>query len=112
MMAINQSEESAPAYSAVTMKARLGLDATMTVKAPTGIIKQSVPVTPAQFTAQARTIPVLNNANHVAGEAMRIREVNSGIGENKDQTPYISEDVQNKVARQSPGQTKQSIFGR
>jgi hypothetical protein len=103
-------------YSATSMKARLGLNATAKIKSPSGIVKPVAPVTPSQFHRQAADMAMLNDATALAGEAMRQREVNYGVGglgepEGTPETPTATDAAKDRIAKQSKGQTKQSIFG-
>jgi hypothetical protein len=96
--------------SAIVMKARLGLNATATVKKPTGEVKQSSPITPEQFAGKANAMPMLNTANHVAGEAMRAREINTGLRGQEQPVPSLTETAKDRVARMGKGKTKEQIF--
>ncbi len=106
------ADEPTEKYSAITMKVRLGLDATQKIKSPSGLIKPVSPITPEQFASKASSMPMLNNANHVAGQAMRQREVNTGLKGQEQPVPTVAEEAKNKVARQGVGQTKETIFGK
>lgn len=96
--------------SAAVMKARLGLNASATVKKPTGAVKQPAPITSGQFAGRAAAMPMLNNSDHVAGEAMRAREVNTGLRGQDQPVPSLTETAKDRVARMGKGKTKDQIF--
>jgi hypothetical protein len=105
--------EGASEYSPIRMKARLGLDATMKVQAPTTMVKPVSPITPEQFHRQTAATPFMNNADQVAGQAMRDREINYGLESTETAQPASSvlDSVMDGVAKNAKGQTKQTIFG-